>query len=205
MNTQPNTQQSNEQSRQTDTILKTRFILIFIFGFALGALTIIAWDNAPQQIKNSGVSTTSGISTTTSAKNKTATSTEKVPALFSTGVGTGRVTVTNQSAGDSVLVESVTVPPPGVWVAVRETYGKRLGNILGAAYVRGPRSNLSVGLSRNTQPNRLYVIELYRPGPKEGVFNVKTESVYVDLGTGRGVIVPFQTNSTTRTGTADTK
>ena len=32
----------------------------------------------------------------------------------------GAVSVANQSAGSSVTIESVTVPPPGVWIAVRE-------------------------------------------------------------------------------------
>ncbi len=180
-----------------NTVLKTRLILIFIFGFALGALTIIAWDSAPRQINKTNTSITAHTSGTTTTQNKVATSTEKIPASFSTGIGTGRVTVTNQPAGNTALVESVTVPPPGVWVAVRETKGKVLGNVLGAQRVRGPRSNVIVDLSRNTQPNRLYVIELYRLGANGSVFDVKTESVYVDLETGRGVIVPFRTDDTT--------
>ncbi len=180
-----------------NNVLKTRLILIFIFGFALGALTIIAWNSAPQRTNKAYAPVAKNTSGSTGSKSKAATSLEKIPASFSTGIGTGRVTVTNQSAGNTALVESVTVPPPGVWVAVRETKGKVLGNVLGAQRVRGPRSNVVVDLSRNTQPNRLYVIELYRLGANGNVFDVKTESVYVDLETGRGVIVPFRTDGTT--------
>lgn len=187
----------NTQPQQMDTVLKTRMILIFIFGFSFGALTIIAWNSAPQQTNQKTASTTKRADTTATTQSKVATSTEKIPASFSTGIGTGRVTVTNQPSGNTALVESVTVPPPGVWVAVRETKGKVLGNVLGAQRVRGPRSNVVVDLSRNTQPNKLYVIELYRLGTNGSIFDVKTESVYVDLETGRGVIVPFRTNATT--------
>ncbi len=190
------------QPQKTNTTLKTRLILIFIFGFAFGALTVIAWNSAPQHNNTANITVTTNTSGVITSKNNVATSTEKIPTLFSTGIGTGRVTVTNQVAGNTALVESVTVPPPGVWVAIRETNGKELGNILGAEYVHGPRSNVSISLLRNTQPNKLYVVELYRPGIKEGVFNVKTESVYVDLDTGRSVIVPFRTEANTFTGIA---
>ena len=190
---QPNAQRPDIRSPQVNTVLKTRLVMIFIFGFALGALTIIAWNNAPQPAKKTVAPVSSGASTVTTTQNETVTTTEKIPASLSTGIGTGRVSVTNQLAGDSVLVESVTVPPPGVWVTVRETHGKELGNILGAAYIHGPRSNVNVSLLRNTQPNKLYVIELYRPGVEGSSFDVKTESVYVDFTTGRSVIVPFRT------------
>jgi len=188
------------QPQKTNTVLRTRLILIFVFGFALGALTVIAWNSAPRHDNGTNVTVTTNAPGSTTPKNNAATSTENVPASFSTGIGTGRVAVTNQPAGNTALVESVTVPPPGVWVAIRETNGKELGNILGAEYVHGPRSNVSVSLLRNTQPNKLYVVELYRPGVKEGIFNVKTESVYVDLDTGRSVIVPFRTEANTPTG-----
>ncbi len=199
---QPNIQRPDMRLPQVNTIFKTRLVMIFIFGFALGALTIIAWNNAPQPVKKTATPVSSGTSTITTTQNKTATTTGKIFASFSTGIGTGRVSVTNQLAGDSVLVESVTVPPPGVWVTVRETNGKELGNILGAAYIHGPRSNVTVTLLRNTQPNKLYVIELYRPGAEGSSFDVKTESVYVDFATGRSVIVPFRTEANTFTGIA---
>jgi len=74
----------------------------------------------------------------------------------------GAVSVVDQPAGDSVVVESVTVPPPGVWVAVREAVGRDLGNVLGAARVVGPHGPVSVPLLRPTVPNRLYAVQLYR-------------------------------------------
>ncbi len=102
------------------------------------------------------------------------------------------VSVADQPAGTSVTVESVTVPPPGVWVAVREVNGTELGNVLGAVLETGPRSNVSVPLLRATEPGRRYAVELYR-NDGSGAFDLGTLSVYVDFDTSEPVIVYFST------------
>ncbi len=107
-------------------------------------------------------------------------------------VESGALSVSDQPAGNTVIVESVTVPPPGVWVAVREMQGNDLGNVLGAAYARGPRSNLPVPLLRATEPGRSYAIELYR-NDTNGTFNFAKDSIYIDFNTGAPVISYFIT------------
>lgn len=102
------------------------------------------------------------------------------------------ISVVNQPAGDTVIVESVTVPPPGVWVAVREVTGSDLGNVLGAARVSGPRSNVSIALLRATEPGRAYAVQLYRDDDN-GSFDVAVNSVYVDFDTGARVVAYFKT------------
>ena len=104
----------------------------------------------------------------------------------------GAVSVTDQPSGENVVVESVTVPPPGVWIAVRETNGRDLGNILGAARVVGPHSLVVIPLLRATEPSRLYAIQLYRDD-NEGAFDPSNNSVYVDFDTGTRVIAYFTT------------
>jgi len=104
------------------------------------------------------------------------------------------VSVANQPAGDSVMVESVTVPPPGVWVAVREMNGSNLGNVLGALRVNGPRSSIVVPLLRATEPDRSYAVELYRDDGN-GVFDLAALSVYVDFATSAPAIVYFTTTN----------
>ncbi|MHB8660627.1 MAG: DUF7282 domain-containing protein [Minisyncoccota bacterium] len=104
----------------------------------------------------------------------------------------GALSVADQSAGDTVAIESATVPPPGVWVAVREMQGSDLGNVLGAVLVSGPRSNFSVPLLRATEPGRPYAVELYRDDTN-GTFNFAKDSVYVDFDTGAPVIAYFKT------------
>jgi len=106
----------------------------------------------------------------------------------------GAVSVSNQPAGDTVNIDSVTVPPPGVWVAVREVEARDgdLGNVLGAARVSGPRSSISVSLLRTTAPERSYAVELYRDD-NNGAFDPAVNSVYVDFTTGAPVIAYFST------------
>jgi hypothetical protein len=104
----------------------------------------------------------------------------------------GAVAVADQPAGDTVIIESVTVPPPGVWLAVREMNGNDLGNVLGAERVVGPRSSVVVSLLRATEPNRRYVVQLYRDDAN-GIFAVGSNSVYVDFTTGTPVTAYFTT------------
>lgn len=104
----------------------------------------------------------------------------------------GAISVVDQPAGGVVIVETVTVPPPGVWVAVREMNGDNLGNVLGAVRVAGPKSGLSIPLLRPTEPRRAYAIELYRDD-NGGTFDPSANSVYVDFDTGARVVSYFDT------------
>lgn len=104
----------------------------------------------------------------------------------------GAISVANQPSGEEVVVESVTVPPPGVWVAVREINGNDLGNVLGATRVVGPHGNVIVSLLRPTEPNRSYAVELYRDD-NNGAFDPAVNSVYVDFDTGARVVAYFTT------------
>jgi hypothetical protein len=117
-----------------------------------------------------------------------------VGSITSSTSESGAVAVSNQASGMAVLVDSVTVPPPGVWVAVREIDGTDLGNVLGAMHVGGPRTNVTVPLLRGTEPNTQYAIELYRDD-NNGTFDPTVNSVYVDFGTGARVVVYFKTTN----------
>ena len=101
------------------------------------------------------------------------------------------VSISNQPPGDTVTIESVTVPPPGVWIAVREVNDDGLGNVLGAARVNGPRTAISVSLLRATDTGHSYAVELYRDD-NNGEFNPSVNSVYVDFTTGAPVIAYFK-------------
>ncbi len=117
---------------------------------------------------------------------------ESLTAPIKTAPLSGAVSVANQPAGSSVTIESVTVPPPGVWIAVREVHGNDLGNVLGAVRVTGPQSNVSIPLLRATQSGSSYAVELYRDSGND-VFDLVSDSVYVDFTTGAPVIVYFTT------------
>lgn len=150
----------------------------FIAGVMLGALVVGAW------FLNGN---TSFVPAWAPSPLPLATSTAAAPIPPS-----GALAVADQSAGNTVMVESVTVPPPGVWIAVREMFGNDLGNVLGAERVGSPRSNVLVSLLRATEPGRLYAVELYRDDGS-GVFDPSKDSVYVDFDTGAPVIAYFKT------------
>jgi hypothetical protein len=104
----------------------------------------------------------------------------------------GAIAISDQPAGRTVAVESVTVPPPGVWIAVRDVSGTDLGNVLGAVRVNGPHAEVTIPLLRATVPGLSYAVELYRDDGG-GTFDLATDSVYVDFETGSPVISYFTT------------
>ncbi len=148
----------------------------FVAGFMLGASAIGAW------VAGSGLSLPQlpSSSSTTHVANSLPES--------------GAISILKQPAGSTVTVESVTVSPPGVWVAIREVNEGELGNVLGAARVNGPRTNVSVPLLRATEPNLVYAAELYRADGGT-TFDLSTDSVYVDFTTGAPVIAHFMTTN----------
>lgn len=152
----------------------------FVGGFMLGAITIALWSAGGDP-----ASLAPFFSSTASAPETSATTSQPQSSA---------VSVHDQPAGTSVTVESVTVPPPGVWVAVREANGADLGNVLGAVRVTGPRAPVTVPLLRATEPDAPYAVELYRDNG-DGLFNLSSDSVYVDFATGAPVIAHFVTTN----------
>ena len=149
----------------------------FFSGILVGALLTTAWFLlVPEE-------------TMRTRPSLTASSTSATVAHFT---DSGAVAVSNQKAGTVVLIDSVTVPPPGVWVTVREIDESDLGNVLGAARARGPLSNLSIHLLRPTVPGQTYAVMLYR-NEETDVFAVSEDSVYVDFATGQRVVALFKT------------
>lgn len=106
----------------------------------------------------------------------------------------GDVAVADQAAGQSVAIESVTVRPPGVWVAVQEVNEDgTLGNVLGAALVGHPASNVNVPLLRPTLAGQEYAVVLYRDDGN-GQFDLANDSLYIDFDTGARVEELFHTH-----------
>lgn len=147
----------------------------FVVGIVLGVALTGAWFLGGSAI------------TLPTSPSRTATSTGENIVLES-----GAVSVAAQPAGDTVIVESVAVPSPGVWVAVREVRGGELGNVLGAERASGPQSDFTVHLLRATEPDRPYAVELYRDDAG-GVFDIAKVSAYVDFNTGARVVAHFRT------------
>lgn len=78
--------------------------------------------------------------------------------------------VSNQNAGDTVLVSSITVPKVS-WVAVRENNFDVMGRILGAKKLQpGEYEGVLVELLRPTTAHVMYAIVIYEDD-EDGVFN----------------------------------
>lgn len=163
---------------------KTFSVQPFVVGIALGALLATAWFYGHP---SNTISQTTPVANTTGIAPATTTVRAVLPTDRS-----GALSVSDQAAGSAVRVESVTVPPPGVWIAVREVENGQLGNILGAVRAKGPRSNFSVPLLRNTKPGTTYAAELYRDNGDE-LFNAASDSAYVDFASDQVVTTYFTT------------
>lgn len=102
------------------------------------------------------------------------------------------VTVVDQKAGAEVHVASVSVDAPSVWVAVHPITSIGLGNVWGAARIRGPRTDLVVSMLISTLPDSEYAVILYRDNGDDG-FDRATDSLYIDFETGERVEERFRT------------
>jgi hypothetical protein len=103
------------------------------------------------------------------------------------------LSVLDQAAGATTTVAWVNVPPPGVWVAIEDVNEDgSLGNVLGAQFVGGPRSDVAVSLLRATVPGESYAAVLYRDDG-DGAFEPGADSVYVDFDTGEPAEAVFRT------------
>lgn len=129
---------------------------------------------------------------------------EKTIPTFSFGSPTGSheenalthplLAVSSQPAGGLVVVRSVAVPPPGVWVAVHENVDNAFVGVLGASRVRFQSTNVPIELLRPTEVGKQYSIVLYRDDGDDQ-FSLERDSVYVDFETGRRVEATFEVTS----------
>ena len=149
--------------------------LSFIAGAVIGGLLVVGW--------YSGGISQSSLTASTSPETSTTTSSSSESTLL---------TVSDQAAGKSVLVDSIIAPVQGVWIAVRDINGDELGKVLGAARVSGTRSNVTVQLLRATEAGKEYAVELYRDD-SNGTFEAGLNSVYIDFDTSAPAIVHFKT------------
>jgi hypothetical protein len=103
------------------------------------------------------------------------------------------LSISDQPAGETVTVSSVSVPAPGVWVAIQEegNDGALLG-VLGAARVRFQSTDVVVSLLRATEAGKKYVAVLYRDDGDD-LFLLDKDSVYVDFESGERVLSSFAT------------
>ena len=120
-------------------------VVAFIVGLLIGGLLVWLFSSTPEQSPN--VVEDSVDTEEVMTDDEVTTSDEPVVEE----VGEGSIVVTNQAAGDSVLLGQVRYPVSAGWIVVRDYMDGVPGNILGAA-----RFNLDDGLVPSS-------VELMRP------------------------------------------
>ncbi len=144
--------------------------IAFVFGIAIATLWFTGIDlHIQKDTEETSTTTTSG---------------------FTKNTIDDVLAVRDQPAGARVLVDSVSIPTPGVWVVIVEMRGDDLGNILGAARALGPVADLSVDLQRATVSGDSYAVVLYREDG-DGEFNYQKDSVYIDWNSEKRVVALF--------------
>lgn len=179
----------------------------FAVGFIAGALIItlvarVGWGDGPNRMPKNGDETPNTENSTspnggadTNRGMTTATTTDGViGAEFATSTENGAeatLSVADQSPGDTVTIESVTLNVEG-WVTVHEIANGHVSNALGAARRdAGSHTDVSVPLLRDTASSSEYVIVLYEDNGN-GMFDIRGDLPVLNHA-GEPVMEAFET------------
>ncbi|PCI90473.1 hypothetical protein COB18_00045 [Candidatus Kaiserbacteria bacterium] len=166
-----------------------KIILSFAAGFAVSLMIVWGWNAyADRNVKEIPATTTTPESMEVPKEVSTESITNEVVDETPQSI---QITVTNQSAGESVTVQSATLDTDG-WIVVHEQQGGFIGNALGAKRVdAGTYSNTNIPLLRATVANSAYWIVLYSDnGDRQ--FNLSDDFPLRDVNK-NPVISSFQT------------
>ena len=145
----------------TETAYYTRKNLIsaFLLGLVIGFGSYYTWINAPFQ-KNE----TEGTKATSEIVGEMNTGENVDIATIGSIINNTNdvdIKVSDQAEGMKVVIDSARLGTSS-WIAVRETRGSELANILGAGrYDAGNYESLEIELSRNTVDGNQYYVVIY--------------------------------------------
>ena len=157
-------------------------VVAFITGLLIGGLLVWVFSSSPEKIQTETETDTAvtEITDDSDASTEGTTSVSDVKTndapKATVVVGNGSLTVTNQDAGDTVVLTKVSYPEKSGWIVVSDYAGGAPGNILGAA-----RYNLddeltpeSVSLVRKTVAGSSYQVMFYTDNDDKS-FSVKDD------------------------------
>jgi hypothetical protein len=169
-------------------------IIALIAGLILGFIAGSAWVSHKTAMTGddtmSGASSTMmvGSSTDMDMNGASSTSMSQTAASGSMANGTTAVTVSDQKAGNTVVLSNINLPV-GEWVAVRDNFVGKPEYILGAAYfAAGSQNNIELHISRATVPGTSYQIVLFKDSANHS-FNYTSDNLV--NGNGNPVVAVF--------------
>jgi len=144
------TQIETESKGHTDGVSETQKIAIFAlaaFIIGIGVGFVLAEDTGAPANTDEDIEAATSTQATSSNSTRTATTTTSI-------------TVNDQPAGETVLVDSATIDRVG-WAAVYENRDGEPGNILGARLIpQAGEWSGTIPLLRNTEADRNYFVKL---------------------------------------------
>jgi hypothetical protein len=111
--------------------------------------------------------------------------------------GDNGLSVQNQSAGRTVMVDQIVLKNPG-WVAIHDNVNGQPGRILGAQLFDSGKSSGSVELLRATMNGISYIAVLHNDDGNYKNFNPKTDTPLMN-STGAMIMATFTTSTSTST------
>ena len=171
--------QSNKDAQKT--------VIAFIAGLLIGGLLvwIFGGTGAPDETQDMTDSTSEVSDMTDESDSSDANDTSDMSdtedessstASSQMQTGEGSITVSDQSAGSSVTVDSVVFPTDEGWIGVRDYTNDQMGSILGAARYSKEQGLIpsSVNLLRATEAGNTYAVVFYtEDGDRE--FNLASD------------------------------
>lgn len=153
-------------------------VVAFISGLLIGGLLVWIFSSSPEKaVAPEETEKDTKTEVTNTQENKTIDTDTKTAEIKT---GNGAISVSKQSAGKTVMIDSLSLPTANGWVVVRDYVDGKAGNILGAARysVDEMLTPKTVELIRATEAGKTYQVVLFNNNGDKA-FNL-TEDTIID-------------------------
>lgn len=170
-------------------------VVAFIAGLLIGGLLVWVFTGTPETeapVMDTDTDTervtetddTDDIFTNGTVDDEAATTTDDEVVAPPAPTGDGSVSMDDQPAGATVVLDAVVYPGAEGWIAVHESTGGTLGNALGAARFNTAAglTPTSVALLRATTPGQTYSVVFYAENG-DRIFDLRTDAQVEVAGT----------------------
>jgi hypothetical protein len=164
---------------EVEKIESQKTVVAFISGLLIGGLLVWVFSSSPE-----AVAPEVKIDDTKEIPEEVVKNETKSDEVMKVTVGEGSVLVSNQTAGKTVVIDSLSLPTESGWIVVREFTNGSIGNILGAARYSVEEGLIpkSIELIRGTTAGGTYQVVFFK---NEGAveFNLSEDTVIDGIAT----------------------